>query len=66
MGKPTGFLEYLRTDNLSCEPLERIKSFNEFHIPLNEEKRKEQAARCMDCGVPYCQNGKMLGGMISG
>jgi len=66
MGKSTGFLEYLRIDNPSCEPLERIRSYKEFHTPLSEEKRREQAARCMDCGVPYCQNGKMLGGMISG
>lgn len=66
MGKSTGFLEYLRIDNPSCEPLERIRGYKEFHTPLSEEKRREQAARCMDCGVPYCQNGKMLGGMISG
>jgi len=66
MGKSTGFLEFVRTDNPSCEPLVRIKGYKEFHTPLSEDKRREQAARCMDCGVPYCQNGKMLGGMISG
>lgn len=66
MGKSTGFLDYERLESSASEPLERIKSFNEFHKPLNEDKRKEQAARCMDCGVPFCQNGKMLCGMISG
>ena len=66
MGKATGFLEYARTETTAKEPLERIKDFNEFHIPLSEDKRSEQASRCMDCGVPFCQNGKMLCGMISG
>ena len=66
MGKATGFLEYTRVETTAKEPLERIKDFNEFHIPLSEEQRYEQAARCMDCGVPFCQNGKMLCGMISG
>ncbi len=66
MGKPTGFLEYSRTESMAKEPLERIKDFNEFHVPLSDEQRKEQASRCMDCGVPFCQNGKMLYGMVSG
>ena len=66
MGKTTGFLEYERTETAAKEPLERIKDFNEFHMPLSEEQRREQASRCMDCGVPFCQNGKMLCGMVSG
>ncbi|MBQ3916230.1 MAG: glutamate synthase subunit beta [Ruminococcus sp.] len=66
MGKSTGFLEYSRTDCSAAEPLERIKGYGEFHTPLSEEERRTQAARCMDCGVPFCQNGKMLRGMISG
>ncbi|MDE6666187.1 MAG: glutamate synthase, partial [Ruminococcus sp.] len=66
MGKPTGFLEYTRVDSTAVPPLERINNYNEFHNPLNEEQRRLQAARCMDCGVPFCQNGKMLKGMISG
>ena len=66
MGKPTGFMEYKRCGESSDAPLERIKNYNEFHGELNEAERKSQAARCMDCGVPFCQNGKMLGGMISG
>lgn len=66
MGKPTGFLDYTREDSTAVAPLKRIKNFNEFHSPLSEEKRKQQAGRCMDCGVPFCQNGKMMRGMISG
>ena len=66
MGKTTGFLEYTRTESSAKEPKERIKDWNEFHVPLSEVKRREQAARCMDCGVPFCQNGKMLCGMVSG
>jgi len=66
MGKATGFLEFARTETAAKEPLERIKNYNEFHVPLSEEQRKEQASRCMDCGVPFCQNGKMLCGMVSG
>lgn len=66
MGKPTGFLEYERKGNKEITPLERIKNFNEFHVPMSHEERKEQAARCMDCGVPFCQSGMMIGGMASG
>ena len=66
MGKPTGFMEYKRQGNTEIEPLERIKNFNEFHTPLNEEERQVQACRCMDCGVPFCQSGMMIGGMASG
>lgn len=66
MGKSTGFLEYARCETAAKEPVERIKDFNEFHIPMEEQQRREQAARCMDCGVPFCQNGKMLCGMMSG
>lgn len=66
MGKPTGFLEYERVNNVSTAPLKRIKDFDEFHIPLSEEERRIQGARCMDCGVPFCQSGMMIGGMASG
>ena len=67
MGKSTGFLEYNRTENEGLEPLERIKNYREFHTPLDMEARKKQAARCMDCGVPFCQYGKPLhNGMVSG
>ena len=66
MGKPTGFLEYERETSIEIAPEERIKNFNEFHIPLSLEEQKIQAARCMDCGVPFCQAGMMIGSMASG
>ncbi|MGN1029976.1 MAG: glutamate synthase subunit beta [Butyricicoccaceae bacterium] len=66
MGKPTGFLDYERQDAEAVEPLERIKNFNEFHTPLTMEEQEEQGARCMSCGVPFCQAGMMIGGMASG
>lgn len=66
MGKPTGFLEYERVGNEAVSPLERIKNFNEFHEPMPYEERKKQAARCMECGVPFCQAGMMINGMASG
>ena len=66
MGKPTGFLEYERKNNKAVEPLERIKNFNEFHTPMSDKDRKEQASRCMNCGGPFCQSGMMINGMASG
>ena len=66
MGKPTGFLEYERRVSEEIAPLERIKNFNEFHIPLPLEKQQLQGARCMACGGPFCQYGKMINGMASG
>ncbi len=66
MGKPTGFLEYERVTSEAAAPLERIRHFNEFHTPLTEEQQKKQGARCMECGVPFCQSGMMIGGMVSG
>ncbi len=66
MGKPTGFLEYYREGNPSIEPIDRIKNFNEFHGSLSSEERRKQAARCMNCGVPFCQSGMILHGMATG
>ena len=66
MGKSTGFLDYEREEAKAISPKERIKNFNEFHEPLSVEKQKCQAARCMDCGVPFCQNGQVIAGMVSG
>ncbi len=66
MGKPTGFLEYDRETAKAVKPSERIKNFNEFHIPLPRDKQQEQGARCMECGVPFCQSGMMIMGMASG
>ena len=66
MGKPTGFMEYKRVDNASVAPLERVQNFKEFHPPLDDAKRREQAARCMNCGVPMCQAAIKLCGMVTG
>ena len=66
MGKPTGFMEFARQVNPDVAPLERIKNFNEFHPKLDKKARCEQAARCMNCGVPFCQSGANFGGMFSG
>lgn len=66
MGKPTGFLEYNRVSAQMEEPKERIKHFREFKKYLPIEEQRKQGARCMECGVPFCQSGDVLGGMVSG
>src|ERR1700689_2440517 len=66
MGKPRGFIEYLRELPLDRSAVERIQDWNEFHLHLDEAKLQEQGARCMDCGVPFCHTGTLLSGMASG
>ena len=66
MGKPTGFLEYQRQTNAGEGPLERTAHYREFHVRLDREARRRQGARCMECGVPFCQSGAVLNGMVSG
>ena len=66
MGKPTGFLEYDRRSLPSRRPEERIKDFEDFHGEMMDEERRQQGARCMNCGVPFCQSGMMLHGMATG
>ena len=66
MGKPTGFMEYQRKTGNTVAPLERIKNFKEFHLQLPKKEQQMQAARCMACGVPFCQAGTMIAGMASG
>lgn len=66
MGKPTGFLEIEREDLRDEQPLERVKHWNEFHIPMAQEAVQNQAARCMDCGVPFCHTGTNLSSGASG
>lgn len=66
MGKATGFLDYERKNAEAQEPLVRIRHFHEFHTPLSLSEQRKQGGRCMECGVPFCQNGGMLGGMASG
>lgn len=64
MGKPTGFLEYERELPGYRDPKDRVKDWEEINLDLPEEKKKEQAARCMDCGVPFCNQGCPLGNLI--
>lgn len=59
-------MEYEREDSMIIEPQKRIQNFKEFHIGLPLDKQKKQGARCMDCGVPFCQSGTMIAGMVSG
>lgn len=66
MGKPTGYMEYSRKENAVTDPLARLKNYNEFHEHLSEQERCKQSARCMNCGVPFCQSGIMLGGAMTG
>lgn len=66
MGKASGFLEYEREANNWIAPLERIKNYEEFKTPKPLDERRIQAARCMNCGVPFCQSGEQFGGMYSG
>jgi glutamate synthase (NADPH/NADH) small chain len=57
MGKVTGFLEIDRQDRKYAPAADRIRHYKEFVIPLSEAATKDQAARCMNCGIPYCHNG---------
>ncbi len=66
MGKPTGFIEFERELPADRAPLSRIKDWKEIHLHLPEDKLKSQGARCMDCGVPFCHQGKLISGMASG
>ena len=66
MGKDTGFLEYRRVENSDIPVQERILNFEEFHRPLCKAERQDQAARCMNCGVPLCQSAMRLAGMLTG
>lgn len=66
MAKATGFLEYDRKNGIEYPAYERIQGFHEFHGRLTLEEQRLQGARCMDCGVPFCQAGTTLSGMTSG
>lgn len=57
MGKVTGFLEFERTDRHYAPIEERVRHYNEFVVPLPQTELREQAARCMNCGIPYCHTG---------
>ena len=66
MGKPTGFLEYVRELPLDRSAQNRIRDWNEFHEHMDDKKLREQGSRCMDCGIPFCHSGTLVGGMASG
>jgi glutamate synthase (NADPH/NADH) small chain len=66
MGKPTGFLEHVRSPIPDRPPLDRIKDWDEIHEDFQEDKLKEQGSRCMDCGTPYCHTGMTISNMASG
>jgi len=64
MGKPTGFLEYNRELPELKDPKERIKDYAEFYLDFSSKRTEQQAARCMDCGIPFCHSGCPLGNII--
>ena len=64
MGKITGFMEFDRKDETYAPVKERIKNYKEFTKPLKEGELKDQGARCMDCGIPFCHSGCPLGNLI--
>ena len=66
MGKATGFMEYERKDGPVVPEKDRVQNFKEFHQSLPKEEQQKQASRCMECGVPFCQAGCMISGMMSG
>jgi len=66
MGKFTGFLEYERVNPTKRPPKERIKDWNELKLRQEDDELTKQAARCMDCGIPFCHGGILLNGMAAG
>src|SRR5881628_2854152 len=64
MGKPTGFLEFTRELPAKRLVNERVDDYKEFILRFTDEKLNQQAARCMDCGIPFCHNGCPLGNVI--
>jgi glutamate synthase (NADPH/NADH) small chain len=64
MGKETGFLEFERQDRSYADPQERVRHYREFAVPHSEDGLRNQAARCMNCGIPYCHNGCPVNNMI--
>ena len=66
MGKPTGFMEYSRELPPDRSPLARIEDWCEFHEHFDEVRLRQQGARCMDCGIPFCHTGELISGMAAG
>ncbi|HEX7496204.1 MAG TPA: FAD-dependent oxidoreductase, partial [Candidatus Limnocylindrales bacterium] len=66
MGKPTGFMEFGREPAHVRPPLERAKDWAETHPTYEEKTLRNQGARCMDCGIPYCHSGVLVNGLAMG
>lgn len=66
MGKPTGFMEYERQTQPERTPLERLKDWQDYTLPLSDTEVREQGARCMDCGVPTCHTGMEINRVTTG
>ncbi len=64
MGKPTGFIEIARKKQPARPVEERVKDWNEVYLPYGKEVLRQQAARCMDCGIPFCHQGCPLGNLV--
>ena len=64
MGKPTGFMEYDRLSEANLPVAERLVNYSEFVLHLSDDEAKTQAARCMDCGVPFCTSGCPINNII--
>lgn len=66
MGKLKGFMEYQRKDGNKPSPKERLENYNEHFTTIDSQTLKEQAARCMDCGIPFCSSGVLLNNRVTG
>src|SRR5512140_1626205 len=66
MGKPTGFIEFARELPADRPPADRLRDWREYHLHMPEAALKQQGARCMNCGTPFCHTGLLLAGMASG
>src|SRR5574344_360453 len=66
MSQGLKFMTEKRINNETISPQERLSNFNEFHLPLNEKERINQASRCMNCGIPFCQSGMNVKGITIG
>src|SRR4051812_1699250 len=64
MGKPTGFMEWPQAHPHKRETAERLRDFKELYLPHAEGEARQQAGRCMGCGVPFCHQGCPLGNLI--
>ena len=66
MGKPTGFMEFDRVDDGKRDPVKRVGDWNEFLVQIDDSQLQTQGSRCMDCGVPFCHTGELIGRLATG